>query len=194
MDLGKRIKAIRSSKAWTQEHLSHVSDVSVRTISRLENGKTGPQNEILMALSNAFGMTVEELITSSSVLNENISEVVKMKIEFGFSLQKFRHEFNLYVSTLDSMNRKIRENLEIPQGKKEAVERLRKSYAECLEDIRKHDFFLRRHMSDEGLTQYINKYDSFFNCHTARIGLAWSLSVAEYESKVSANNSAFFSL
>lgn len=54
------IKVLRTSRCWTQETLSLVSGVSVRTIQRIEAGDT-PSAETLLALAAAFNLTPQDV-------------------------------------------------------------------------------------------------------------------------------------
>ena len=50
-----RIRQLRESRAWSQEHLAAISGLSVRTIQRLETqGTASPESRL--ALSAAFGV------------------------------------------------------------------------------------------------------------------------------------------
>jgi len=53
------LKALRRDKGWSQEQLSEISGVSVRTIQRIEKGEV-PGLETLKALAAAFEQTVAE--------------------------------------------------------------------------------------------------------------------------------------
>jgi len=60
--LGLRIKELRKQKGMSQEFLSEESGLSLRTIQRIENGKTNPTGESLKRLSNALNVNPDELI------------------------------------------------------------------------------------------------------------------------------------
>ena len=51
-DIGSRLRAIRNRKAWSQEHLASVAQLSTRQIQRIESGGTEPFGETLMALGS----------------------------------------------------------------------------------------------------------------------------------------------
>ncbi|TKI07192.1 helix-turn-helix domain-containing protein [Martelella alba] len=55
-----RIKALRLSRAWSQEHLAELSSLSIRTIQRIENGEQASL-ETLAAIAAAFDMGVTDL-------------------------------------------------------------------------------------------------------------------------------------
>ncbi len=54
------IRKMRLDKGWSQEHLSEISGLSVRTIQRIERGQK-PSLESLKALASVFEVDVTEL-------------------------------------------------------------------------------------------------------------------------------------
>lgn len=61
-----RIKALRLSRAWSQEQLAELTNLSVRTIQRIENGEQASL-ETLGALAAAFDLKVAELVDEQQV-------------------------------------------------------------------------------------------------------------------------------
>jgi transcriptional regulator with XRE-family HTH domain len=59
--IGERVKALRESAGWTQEHLAAASDVSLRTIQRIESDKSDPSPESVQALATAFRCDVSTI-------------------------------------------------------------------------------------------------------------------------------------
>jgi transcriptional regulator with XRE-family HTH domain len=55
----------RKSKAWSQQHLADASDVSLRTIQRVENNGTGSL-ETIKALAACFSLGVDELFVAEA--------------------------------------------------------------------------------------------------------------------------------
>ncbi len=62
------IRKLRRERGWSQEQLSEVCGLSVRTIQRIENGQT-PSMETLQALAAAFDTDVSRLTAPSSDSN-----------------------------------------------------------------------------------------------------------------------------
>jgi transcriptional regulator with XRE-family HTH domain len=58
---GKRIKELRARRGFSQEELSEMSGLSLRTIQRLENGESDPRGDTLKRLSKAFNVTPDEI-------------------------------------------------------------------------------------------------------------------------------------
>jgi len=54
MEIGKLVKTLRLKKGLTQEELSEKTDISVRTIQRIENGEVDPRAYTLQAIAQAL--------------------------------------------------------------------------------------------------------------------------------------------
>ncbi|MGY4386289.1 transcriptional regulator with XRE-family HTH domain [Pedobacter sp. UYP24] len=61
-DLAKRIKELRARKGMSQEELAEKSQLSLRTVQRIEGGETEPRGDTLQRLAEALGITPDELI------------------------------------------------------------------------------------------------------------------------------------
>ncbi|NIY48438.1 2TM domain-containing protein [Cedecea colo] len=85
------IKALRLSRAWSQEQLAALSSLSVRTIQRIENGGQASL-ETLSAIAAAFDLNVADLNvemtvqpTQDEALNQKIEQAKKrLNREYGF--------------------------------------------------------------------------------------------------------------
>ena len=60
--LGKNIKAARESYNWSQERLAEYIDKSTKTIANYENGKSMPTMSALLAIADALGYTVDDIM------------------------------------------------------------------------------------------------------------------------------------
>lgn len=60
-ELSQKIKQLRSTKGFSQELLAEKSQLSLRTIQRIENGETGVRGDTLKRLAAALEITTEEL-------------------------------------------------------------------------------------------------------------------------------------
>lgn len=56
MELSEHLKKLRIDKGLSQEELSEKSNLSLRTIQRLENGESSPRDDTLNLLSQAFDL------------------------------------------------------------------------------------------------------------------------------------------
>lgn len=54
IEIGLRVKKLRTTKAITQQNLAGMCDVDIRTIQRIEKGEFGVGLHILFALSEAL--------------------------------------------------------------------------------------------------------------------------------------------
>lgn len=61
-DLAKRVKELRGRKGMSQEELAEKSQLSLRTIQRIEGGETDPRGDTLQRLAQTLGITPDELI------------------------------------------------------------------------------------------------------------------------------------
>lgn len=60
--LGLTIKELRINKNFTQEHLSSLCDVDVRTIQRIEKGQQNISINLLFSLSEALNLRPDILL------------------------------------------------------------------------------------------------------------------------------------
>jgi transcriptional regulator with XRE-family HTH domain len=58
---GRRIRAYRKLKGFTQEGFSSELGISVSIMGEIERGARMPSKEILMKISNALKVSIEEL-------------------------------------------------------------------------------------------------------------------------------------
>ena len=62
MEIGGRIRELRAAAGMSQDDLAARVYVSRQTISSWENGKTYPDVQSLLLLSQVFGTTIDELV------------------------------------------------------------------------------------------------------------------------------------
>ena len=86
---GAFIAKLRSEREMTQKELSEALNVSDKAISRWETGKGYPDVSSLMALSEFFSVSVNELLSGkridieklSTTADENVLEVIRKMSE-----------------------------------------------------------------------------------------------------------------
>lgn len=61
-NLAIKIKELRTRKGFSQEQLSEESKLSLRTIQRIENAESIPRGDTLMKLTQALGVTPDDLL------------------------------------------------------------------------------------------------------------------------------------
>jgi transcriptional regulator with XRE-family HTH domain len=65
MSLGKTISSLRKNKGMSQELLAESTNISLRTIQRIENNATTPRPYTLKTLADALGVPLEQLTALS---------------------------------------------------------------------------------------------------------------------------------
>ena len=73
----KKLKALRQSKNWTQQHLASVCGLSLRTIQRVESDGVA-SNETISAYAAIFEVKVTELIVSVEEFETTINNESEM--------------------------------------------------------------------------------------------------------------------
>jgi transcriptional regulator with XRE-family HTH domain len=68
--LGSKIKDLRNGKGYSQEGLAELSQLSLRTVQRIENGETEARGDTLNRLAKALGVAVDFLTTPPPIVNE----------------------------------------------------------------------------------------------------------------------------
>ena len=73
--LGKQVRQLRKGRHWSQQKLSDVSGLAVRTISRIERGLMNPSFEVLSTLVDVLGISFDFLFTSSDNQDTDLQEI-----------------------------------------------------------------------------------------------------------------------
>ncbi|HET7615312.1 MAG TPA: helix-turn-helix transcriptional regulator [Bacillales bacterium] len=66
---GRKIRAFRKLKGYTQESLADELDVSVSVIGEIERGNRFPSKKILTQISKILGVSVDELTPDDAEKN-----------------------------------------------------------------------------------------------------------------------------
>ena len=74
--LGNQVRQFRNGRKWSQQKLSDVSGLAVRTISRIERGLMNPSFEVLTILVDVLGISFDSLFTSSDDQDIDIQELI----------------------------------------------------------------------------------------------------------------------
>ena len=77
MELGKRIAEIRKDNALTQEGLAEICNVTRQTISNWENGKSYPDLETLVLISDKFNVSLDTMLKGDRKMVSEISREQK---------------------------------------------------------------------------------------------------------------------
>ncbi|WP_166333058.1 helix-turn-helix domain-containing protein [Sphingobacterium chungjuense] len=61
IQLGERIKAIRESNGWTQEHFAEICNIDIRQLGRIERAETNSTISILKMIADKLRLPLHEL-------------------------------------------------------------------------------------------------------------------------------------
>ncbi len=90
MIFGEKLKTERSKAGWSQEELAAKLFVSRQSVSKWENGQNYPSIEIIIKISDLFGVTIDELLRSDEELTKKVIQESKRlahpKLKFTFDV------------------------------------------------------------------------------------------------------------
>jgi transcriptional regulator with XRE-family HTH domain len=93
-DFGNKLIQARQAKGWTQMDLAEKSNISLRTIQRIESGQVNPRAYTLKQLSEIIGLDFNEMLENSGDSksknphsNFNLSKVILWHISDLFNLK-----------------------------------------------------------------------------------------------------------
>lgn len=76
MDTGEKFRAARTAAGLTQEQAAEQLDVSRQTISNWENNRSYPDILNVLAMSDAYGVSLDQLLKGDTALVEHIQETM----------------------------------------------------------------------------------------------------------------------
>ncbi|AXG40631.1 helix-turn-helix domain-containing protein (plasmid) [Enterococcus gilvus] len=79
MDIGEQIKEHRKHGGWTQKELAERLNVSDKTISSWETGRTYPELTLLVELSELFNVSLDSLLGGDVKVVKKIDKDVRLK-------------------------------------------------------------------------------------------------------------------
>ena len=77
-EISQRIKEIRLKNGLSQEQLAHETGLNLRTIQRIENGKTVPRGDSLRRIAIALKTSPDELIDWKMNQDKNVLTVLTL--------------------------------------------------------------------------------------------------------------------
>ncbi|MEO1771320.1 helix-turn-helix domain-containing protein [Candidatus Enterococcus ferrettii] len=77
MNIGDKIKEQRLKKEWTQEQLGQLLNVSRPTISSWEVGRNYPDLEMIVAISDLFGISLDKLLRGDREMTKDYSKKLR---------------------------------------------------------------------------------------------------------------------
>lgn len=84
--IGKFLRELRKGKGLTQEQLAEQFNISRRSVSRWETGSNLPDLDILIEMSDYYGVELKEILNGerkSEKMNEELKETVLKVAEFS---------------------------------------------------------------------------------------------------------------
>ena len=85
MEFNNKLYELRKQKGFSQEELANRLNVSRQTISKWEGGESSPDMEKLVAISELFDISLDELVLNKATKKEETSEqVVKFDMYSDF--------------------------------------------------------------------------------------------------------------
>lgn len=85
MEFNNKLYELRKQKGFSQEELANRLNVSRQTISKWEVGESSPDMEKLVAISELFDISLDELVLNKATKKEETSEqVVKSEMYSDF--------------------------------------------------------------------------------------------------------------
>src|SRR5207248_759695 len=85
LSYSQRVKAFRENRGWSQEQLSEISDLSVRTVQRIESGQPASL-ETLKAIAAAFDLDVQDLTKTDQEHSRNAKVAFLVRVSTGKEL------------------------------------------------------------------------------------------------------------
>lgn len=92
MNQNNQISLLRKSKGWTQEKLAEESNLSIRTIQRLESGEDSSL-ETLRLVSNALEVQINDLFVESEKKSKEVNLISK---EQSMQIEKRKAEKQIF--------------------------------------------------------------------------------------------------
>lgn len=93
MKLAEAIKEQRELKRWSQEELANILKVSRQSVSKWESAKNYPSLDILIAMSDLFGISLEHLIKGDARFKKVILEGNYRESNRAPSIVDFLYDF-----------------------------------------------------------------------------------------------------
>ncbi len=102
MDLHKQLYQLRKLSGMTQEQLGNKIGVSRQTISKWEQGSSVPDWESMIKISEIFGLSLNDFVSSSEKGNMDHSASDRITLKDLIELEKF-HKKKQYILVLSAL-------------------------------------------------------------------------------------------
>lgn len=105
--LGKRIAETRQKQGWSQAELAERLHISPSTVGMYEQGRREPPIDVLFAMSEEFGVTIDYLITGKicTLTDPRLSEQADHVMDTISALQDLSREDLMILLIVKLLNR-----------------------------------------------------------------------------------------
>lgn len=104
MTLGQQLKQFRVDRGFSQPELAELAGIEQSYLSKLENDKSVPSNDIFRALLKALAITVEEFILRFDVMKDRsqLTQIPDIELKLAQQEQLLIHNLRryLYIASL----------------------------------------------------------------------------------------------
>jgi|GEM_PF-958070 len=76
--LAEQIRVRRVQRGYSQEFLAESANINIRTLQRIEAGQTEPRGHTLIALAQALGVAMDDLMDFTKTENSNILHAINL--------------------------------------------------------------------------------------------------------------------
>ncbi|WP_370808931.1 helix-turn-helix domain-containing protein [[Ruminococcus] torques] len=96
MNIGEQINNLRKQHGLSQDDFANLFNVSRQTISNWENGKSYPDLEMIIKVSDYFKISIDELLKNDVQTVKKIDNEKKGKKEVSYTIASFMFFRNCY--------------------------------------------------------------------------------------------------
>ena len=96
MNIGEQINNLRKQHGLSQDDFANLFNVSRQTISNWENGKSYPDLEMIIKVSDYFKISIDELLKNDVQTVKKIDNEKKAKEEVSYTIASFMFFRNCY--------------------------------------------------------------------------------------------------
>lgn len=96
MNIGEQINNLRKQHGLSQDDFANLFNVSRQTISNWENGKSYPDLEMIIKVSDYFKISIDELLKNDVQTVKKIDNEKKAKKEVSYTIASFMFFRNCY--------------------------------------------------------------------------------------------------
>ena len=96
MNIGEQINNLRKQHGLSQDDFANLFNVSRQTISNWENGKSYPDLEMIIKVSDYFKISIDELLKNDVQTVKKIDNEKKAKREVSYTIASFMFFRNCY--------------------------------------------------------------------------------------------------